>query len=74
MTNYEPKIRRIVFPNTIHINEGTSYATHEGYEFKRIFKNGEMAEIAWIQVLKDKKPVAEIKESVCHIFFEKEQR
>ncbi len=62
-------IREIWFPNTVKDEDKCFYSTKLWYEFKFIFKNWEMAQIKWIEVLKDWKLVAEIKESVCDIFY-----
>ncbi len=68
-TEKERKIRQIAFPNTVSDTEKMFYESKQGYTFKYIMKAGEMAGIAWIQVLKDDQLIAEIKESVCDIYF-----
>jgi len=63
------KIRVIAFPNTVEGEKQASYSSVQGHSFEKIDKPGEMAAIGWIRVLKDGKPVAEIKESVCDIYY-----
>lgn len=65
----EDNIRQISFPNTVADIDKTFYEKKMGYSFRYFNKNGEMALIAWIQVSKDGKVVAEIKESVCDIYY-----
>lgn len=66
-------IKSISFPNTCQDNECTFFIVGRSCdEIKQIWKNGEMALIAWFQIIKDKKVIAEIKESVCNIYGEDE--
>ena len=63
-------ITRICFPNTVDDQGKTCYEVGRfGVEkINTIQKNGEMASIGWIQVIKGGKIIAEIKESVCDIY------
>ena len=64
------KIRQIFFPNT-EKNEN-AYGYKVGVhcdEIKLIKKNGEMAEVNWLQIIKDNKVTAEIKESICNVYY-----
>jgi (p)ppGpp synthase/HD superfamily hydrolase len=64
----EKEIESICFPNIS--DNPLSYAIGKNADkINIITKNGEMAEITWFQVIKDGKVIAEIKESVCHIFY-----
>ena len=63
----EDKIKVISYPNTCR--DVLSFSTEDGYEFKSIFRNGEMALIRWFRVSKDGMPIAEIKGSVCNIYY-----
>lgn len=49
-----------------------SYLFHkiDGYSFKRVQKNGEMALINWIEVWQGDKLFAEFNENNCNIFYE----
>lgn len=68
----EPKISSICFPNTVWADEQNVYDVRKGYRFERIEKAGEMANICWFQVFdKAGDLVAEIKESVCNIYYER---
>jgi len=64
------KLEQINYPNTISSQEQNSYSKANGYEFKGIMKSGEMAGIQWFQVYKNGKLVAEIKESICDLYYE----
>lgn len=69
-------ITRIEYPNNSEHEDfvvswqtkqfSSSYSNCD--ELRLIQKNGEMALINWIQVIKDNKIIAEIKESVCNIY------
>ena len=72
-------IHTIYFPNTESECDLHCYSTRPSDvyvhpksvdKFKLIQKNGEMGLINWIQVIKDNKVIAEIKESVCNIYGE----
>jgi hypothetical protein len=65
----EKKIKEISFPNTVADIDKTFYREAGGCEFKYITKNGEMASINWIEVSREGKIIAEIKESVCDIYY-----
>ncbi len=70
MTNENiEKLTTIEFPNTVSDEHNGRYTKKMGYYFKGITKNGEMAPIQWIQVWKEGKLIAEIKESVCNLYF-----
>jgi hypothetical protein len=75
MKNIE--IRKIHFPNTEPMCLDPNYSFEVGKngvtEITKTSKNGEMAEICWLQIWKGNNLYAEIKESVCHIFYKKEQ-
>lgn len=62
-------IKMIGYPNTVADNDKAFFMKESGYTFVEKFKNGEMALIAWIEIYKDGKIVAEIKESVCDIYY-----
>ena len=61
-------IKTITFPNTVD-GSAQNYFRSPEYSFKIIQKNGEMASINWIEVWKGETKIAEIKESVCDIYF-----
>jgi len=63
------KLKSISFPNTVAENERSYYTSKGEYSFKGIMKSGEMAGVQWIQVWKYEKLVAEIKESVCDLYY-----
>lgn len=66
-------IKEISFPNTTEgCNRSCFIVGISCDEIRQITKNGEMAGIAWFQIIKDGKVIAEIKESVCDIFGEDE--
>lgn len=66
----EKEIQQISFPNTsLTHDEMNWYRKEAGCTFRIIEKNGEMASINWIEISKDGKVVAEIKESVCNLYF-----
>ena len=44
------------------------FHTIDGYTFRTITKNGEMALINWIEVWKDGNVVCEFRESNCNLF------
>lgn len=68
--DFEPEITSITYPNTALAESEISYCSKKnGYRFKRIWKNGEMAMVCWIQVYKYQELVSEIKESVCNLYF-----
>ena len=60
----------IVFPNNAQSGDDTNiYRRKAGYEFSEIFKQGDAAPVKWFMVYKGDNLVAEIKESVCNIYF-----
>jgi hypothetical protein len=61
-------ITSIAFPNTAVENQGIFVVGKSCDEIRQIKKNGEMASITWLQIIKDGHIVAEIKESVCEIY------
>ena len=66
-------IKQISFPNTVGGGKEYKYTLDDSScgcdEIKRVEKNGEMASIGWFEIWKDGKVIAEIKESVCNIYF-----
>jgi hypothetical protein len=74
MENFMKNITTILFPNTALLEKTTGFSLDEHSNtakvdyFRTIYKNGEMAQIAWIQVIKKGKVIAEVKENVCHIY------
>ena len=64
------EIKYISYPNTV-IDSERSFCgnTMNDWKFEKVTENGEMAEITWIDVYKDGKKVAHIKQSVCDIYF-----
>lgn len=62
-------ISSIRFPNTVADTDKTSY-NNKNCEIKEIWKNWEMWPIKWFEVIRDWKTIAEIKESICDIYFE----
>lgn len=63
-------ITQISFPNNTEFENQSIYKIGKGCdEINCIFKNGEMALICWFEIIKDGKKIAEIKESVCNIYF-----
>jgi hypothetical protein len=70
MTKTEEKIKEIRYPNTVFMNDQGSYIIGKNCdEIRRVYKNGEMATIGWFAMIKDGKKIAEIKESVCDIYY-----
>ena len=66
-------IKVIEYPNTAIDCEQSKFMVGRGCdEIKYINKGGEMGFIAWFQIIKDNKIIAEIKESVCNIYGEDE--
>ena len=64
------KIRQIFFPNTEKNENAYGYKIGmDCDEIKLIKKNGEMAEVNWLQIIKDNKVIAEIKESICNVYY-----
>lgn len=75
-------ILRIEYPNTARPQEWVTFVKSESRnlgnavdEFKIIYKesdmvdcNGEVAMTAWIQLIRNNRIIAEIKESVCNIY------
>ena len=66
----EDKIASIAFPNTVSENEQSTYHSSR-FKIKKILKAGEMGNISWFEIteINSGKKFAEIKESVCDIFF-----
>lgn len=67
----------IEFPNTVEDEAKTFYTVKTDDEpngnvdeIRPIMKAGEMSGIQWFQVIKDGYIIAEIKESVCNVYFE----
>lgn len=63
------QIKQISYPNTVCSDVQGHYTEKSGYSFERFNKNGEMASIGWIRIIKDGSTVAELKESICDIYF-----
>lgn len=63
------KITWIIHPNNQPSEEQTIYEKKKGFSFRLVEENGEMAKIAWIGVYKDDNKIAQIKQSVCNIYF-----
>ncbi|MGV9002378.1 MAG: hypothetical protein ACOH18_05500 [Candidatus Saccharimonadaceae bacterium] len=63
-------IASIEFPNTV-VDEAKTYYVVGPYvdEIKPIMKAGEMAGVQWFQIIKDGMILAEIKESICNVYF-----
>ena len=63
-------IDSIYFPNTVSSEAQNVYTSRIGFTFVKSTENGEMAEIAWIDVIdKEGKKIAHIKQSICDIYF-----
>ena len=62
-------IKSISFPNTVADSDKAFYQTTSGHRFEQVLENGEMAHVSWIAVYKDDKKIAQIKQSVCDIYF-----
>lgn len=65
------QIKEIRFPNVVSSEQQNVYIVGKnvdsiGYQFK----SGEMANVAWLQLFKDGKLFAEIKESICDIYYQ----
>lgn len=64
-------IKSIAYPNTVADRDKSFYKVGTNCDkIVEINKNGEMALLTWLQVIKDNKVIAEIKESVCDVFGE----
>lgn len=62
----EQIIRQISHPNTVSKLDDTSYTTGQNCDkIRRVNNNGE----CWIAIWKKSKLIAEIKESVCNIYY-----
>ena len=61
-------IASISFPNTVADQDAGWYNSPD-HSFQLIMEAGEMAGIAWIGVYKDGKKVAQIRQSVCNVYF-----
>jgi hypothetical protein len=61
------KLTSIQFPN--NVENQRRYKKDEHTTFQGIMKSGEMAGIQWIQVYKDNVLIAEIKESICDLYY-----
>jgi hypothetical protein len=46
-----------------------SYSASKGCSFECVMESGEMSGIAWIAIFIEGKKVAQIKQSVCNIYF-----
>lgn len=63
-------IKSIEFPNTVSNNESSNCGnTMDNWKFEQVLENGEMAHVIWIAVYKNNKKIAQIKQSVCNIYF-----
>jgi uncharacterized membrane protein len=65
----EQTLKRIDYPNNAVGVDVNSYSEKDGFSFKYTLKNGEMAAINWIQVYRENVLVAEIKESICSLYY-----
>jgi hypothetical protein len=65
----QKEISIIRYPNTVGVTEQETFATSPSITIKRTTKNGEMASIGWFEVYKEGELVAEIKESICNIYY-----
>jgi hypothetical protein len=65
------EIKSIEYPNTgCPTADMHHYGnTMDSWRFEQVMENGEMAGISWIAVFKNDKKVAQIKQSVCNIYF-----
>lgn len=63
-------MKEIRYPNTVSVMDQEFFTT-EKYIIEEMTKNGEMAPVKWFAVYKKdtKEKVAEIKESVCNVYF-----
>ena len=64
-------VKQIGYPNTSQSHEEVNYYTVGSNcdEINIIQKNGEMAKVNWFQIIKGEEVIAEIKESVCNVYF-----
>jgi len=63
------KLSSIAFPNTVQESEKSFFNKRDDIYFQGIMKNGEMSGIQWIQVWKGNILQAEIKESICDLYY-----
>jgi len=64
------EIKQIAYPNTIASNEQSFFTVGSNCDrIEEVFKSGEMASITWFAVIKSENVIAEIKESVCDIYY-----
>ena len=65
------EIKSISYPNNCQDPQGfNSYTVGSSCDLiKIITKNGEMASINWFEIYKGGEVIAEIKESVCNIYY-----
>lgn len=68
-TNEYEKISDLEFPNTEAGDRTSHFTAKSGCTFFKVEENGENAPIAWIGVFKEGKKIAQIKQSVCNIYF-----
>lgn len=67
-----PLIKSISFPNTVDQSKQCGYrvGTEDIDKIERIPKNGATGTERWFHIFRKGKMIAEIKESVCDIFYE----
>jgi hypothetical protein len=67
----DASIKIIEFPNTAQSQEDFGYyEIGKGCDkIRRFYKNGEMASICWFEIIKNGQRIAEIKESVCNVYY-----
>ena len=72
----DKEIKRIEFPNNVHSEDIVTYTVRKDEHINRVSeirriekREGEMSYIGWFEIWKDGKVIAEIKESVCNIYF-----
>lgn len=69
--NIPGKINSIQFPNNCSdVQGGCSISADENTQINRMEKSGEMADIGWFQIIRNGSVFAEIKESVCNIYYD----
>lgn len=67
----DKQVKEIAFPNTIS-DEGKSYYTvgkNGVTEIKQVYQNGEMASIDWFEIYQGEELIAEIKKSICNVYY-----
>lgn len=70
MQQEEIKNIRIYYPNTVSEYDQRKFAADNNCVIKKGYKDAEMVKVGWFFIYKDEKLIAEIKESICDIYYD----